>query len=79
MLLDLQVSCITPRKEGFFKIPDKATDISNQHALQYMLQESPKLRAFLPIVRDEILLHNEKSIVCGTGTSAWWLGPVADC
>lgn len=38
-------------------------DISDHSALEYLLRGSPKLRAMLPVICDQILLYNEKSVI----------------
>lgn len=50
-------------KEGFFEIPSSTKAVSDLDTLAYLLKGSPKLRELLPIIRDEVLRLNKKSIV----------------
>lgn len=55
-------------------------DITGHVALQYLLWGSPKLRPLLPIVRDQVLCYNEKSVIwCLNPLNSFSSGPPCIC
>lgn len=49
--------------EAFHSIPPKSTDLSTEETLAQMFVGSPKMRAMVPVIRDDYLLYGEKAVV----------------
>lgn len=64
-------------EEGIHVVPSKWTGVSREQALCYLLAGSPKMRAMIQIIRQEVLLLDEKSLVwCSNPAQQWYIGAV---
>jgi hypothetical protein len=64
-------------EEGIHEVPAKWSDVTREQALCYLLAGAPKIRSMLQIIRQEVLLLDEKSIVwCCNPAQQWYIASV---
>ncbi|KAE8309793.1 hypothetical protein BDV41DRAFT_546879 [Aspergillus transmontanensis] len=49
--------------KGFYRTAQARLHDKTTARLEFLLRGSPKMRAMLPVIRDQVLLHKEKAIV----------------